>query len=396
MLVQRFTFKIVLKGRPDQTGKLPIQLRIIYKRQAILIPLRLSIHPQYFDKYTGRVKAKAEGSAAYNSEFLSLEVICSGYAQEVAAGTPFSRAELEARLGAVKHGQLTLYSYTEKIVQQLTDTGHIGNSKAYSKLLLILRREMSDIELASVSSEYIHALMSKLKKCGQSGNTIHFYVRTLRAVFNRARKERLIKASPFAEVTLAGLKEKTIKRAITKDSIQKIETYKPKTEGEQIAADIFLFSYYTRGINAADIVRLKWSDIGADNRLEYVRRKTGVRYSVRLHPKALDIIQRYKGADKVYIFGFVQSAMSEAKKYDRGLWLTKKVNARLKDICKDLGLPPLTFYAARHSWASALKHAGVSTSIIQAGFGHTSIRTTEIYLSEIDQSEIDQAELEAL
>lgn len=68
------------------------------------------------------------------------------------------------------------------------------------------------------------------------------------------------------------------------------------------------------------------------------------------------------------------------------------MNKRLKEIGEDLGLPlTLTTYVARHSQATVLKRAGVSTAVIREIMGHSSERVTQIYLDSFDNEQIDNA-----
>ena len=69
-----------------------------------------------------------------------------------------------------------------------------------------------------------------------------------------------------------------------------------------------------------------------------------------------------------------------------------KINKHLKEIGVRLNLPiPLTTYVARHSFATVLKRAGVSTSIISETLGHSSERVTQIYLDSFDNEQVDNA-----
>ena len=47
-------------------------------------------------------------------------------------------------------------------------------------------------------------------------------------------------------------------------------------------------------------------------------------------------------------------------------------------------------YVARHTWATTARNKNVPLSIISAGMGHSSEKTTLIYLTKIDNSIIDE------
>lgn len=67
-------------------------------------------------------------------------------------------------------------------------------------------------------------------------------------------------------------------------------------------------------------------------------------------------------------------------------------NKLLKRISKILDLDiSLSSYTARHSWATAARNHNVPISVISAGMGHTTEKTTQIYLASLESSVIDQA-----
>lgn len=71
-----------------------------------------------------------------------------------------------------------------------------------------------------------------------------------------------------------------------------------------------------------------------------------------------------------------------------------QVNRAIRAISERLGLPTsrLSFYTARHTYASALKVLGVSTEVISEALGHSNMKTTEIYLKQFEQGVLDQAD----
>jgi integrase len=111
-----------------------------------------------------------------------------------------------------------------------------------------------------------------------------------------------------------------------------------------------------------------------------------------MHPKALDIILKYKGSHPDYIFPILTTQISEKDKYNRINGILKTINKYLKKIGKYLKIEtPLTTYVSRHSYATILKRSGVSTSIISESLGHSNEKTTQIYLDSFENSQIDEA-----
>ena len=150
----------------------------------------------------------------------------------------------------------------------------------------------------------------------------------------------------------------------------------------------FLFSYYCRGLNFADLASLKWTNI-RDGFINYVRAKTKEEFDFKLHPEALKILDYYHvlegNSDDGYVFPILYKRHATVRSQrDRRLKILKRVNKDLKTMAGDAEIQKnLTTYVARHSYASALRIKGVSKEDIGKSLGHDSIKTTEIYLDEI-------------
>ena len=157
---------------------------------------------------------------------------------------------------------------------------------------------------------------------------------------------------------------------------------------ECLAIDLFTFSYFTAGINFIDMAMLERSNI-VDGQLTYYRKKTKKQIIIPLQDKAVEIIHKYNNERSPYLFPILSPFhKTEVQIANRLHKVLAKVNKYLKDIGDKLKLPlPLTTYVARHSYATVLKRAGVSTAIISESLGHKSIKTTQIYLKGFELKE---------
>jgi integrase len=133
-------------------------------------------------------------------------------------------------------------------------------------------------------------------------------------------------------------------------------------------------------------------------RLNYTRQKIGGDFSIRLMPPSLAIIEQYRAMTEIsstaYIFPILSTALHKTpqQRHNRCNKILGQVNRDLKVIGAAVSIAmPLTSYVARHSFASALKHSGVSTAIISEAMGHQDERTTQIYLSEFETNLVDAA-----
>ena len=160
----------------------------------------------------------------------------------------------------------------------------------------------------------------------------------------------------------------------------------------QFSIDIFAFTYYCGGINFIDTTNLTHVNI-IEGKLVYKRHKTNKLIKIPMQPQAIELIKKYHRKDSPYLFTILSDFHeTEIQKSNRIHKVIAKVNKWLKEIDEDLGLPlTLTTYVARHSQATVMKRAGVSTSVIREIMGHSSERVTQIYLDSFDNEQISEA-----
>lgn len=164
----------------------------------------------------------------------------------------------------------------------------------------------------------------------------------------------------------------------------------------EFARDIFLFSYFTAGINFKDIATLQHCNIEG-SRVYYTRHKTGKQLSCPLTVQAHQIIAKYttEEADSdQYVFPILDRKIhrTEQQMHNRMHKVLAHVNKGLREWSRLLGLKTtLTTYVARHTFASVLKRSGVSVALISESLGHSDLSTTQIYLDAFENEQIDQA-----
>ena len=251
-----------------------------------------------------------------------------------------------------------------------------------------------DIPFSDIDATWLKRYELWMKEQNLSVSTISTRVRHLRAVFNLAIAEHSIKNDcyPFHSYKVSKLYKQTAKRAISKKEVLKIMQYQGDTPMECLAIDVFVFSYLNAGINFIDIAKLKRSNI-VESQLIYNREKTKKLINVPLQQKAMEIIAKYENDKSPYLFPILTPFhKTEIQIANRLHKVLAKINKHLKEIGKKLKLPiPLTTYVARHSYATVLKRAGVSTSIISESLGHGSEKITQVYLDSFDNSQINDA-----
>ena len=271
-----------------------------------------------------------------------------------------------------------LFSFMESVIANLKTLGKIRTSETYAATLCSFKRfrENKDVPLDDMDSDMMMAYEAYLKNNGVSPNSSSFYMRNLRAVYNRAvEKELTSQRFPFKHV-YTGV-DKTVKRAVPLKVIKKIKemdfSMNPTFD---FARDMFLMSFYTRGMSFVDMAYL---------------RKTGQQLFIKWEKCMQEIVDKYDTSQSNYLLPIIKpfNDIDERKQY---IYAAHNINRCLKIIGKELGLSvSLTLYVARHAWASIAKSKNVPLSVISEGMGHDSEATTRIYLASLDTVAIDKA-----
>ena len=280
--------------------------------------------------------------------------------------------------------------YMQSIIRQQKAQGRHRTSETYAAAMksFMAFREGKDISWDCVTPALVKSYELWLKTKGVSLNTVSFYMRILRAVYNRAVNEGLaIDQHPFGQV-YTGV-AKTAKRGISTADIARIlHLDLSASPSRAFARDIFMFSFYTRGMSLIDIAKLKTDNV-RNGVLTYQRSKTGQRISVKWRKEMQAIVDRYHQQESDRLLPIITQETDIRKQYDTAL---HNINYNLKKIGKAVGLSiPLTMYVARHSWASAASQSNIPLHVISQCLGHDSEHTTQIYLSSIDVNQMDEA-----
>lgn len=287
--------------------------------------------------------------------------------------------------------ELSLFNIMQKSIIRLLQQNRIGTAKNYSAALGSFRnfRCNEDIPIDAIDYAVMEDYQSYLRMKGLTLNSISFYMRILRAVYNHSVESGIISdRKPFRHV-FTGM-EKTFKRAISIKNIRFIKdldlSFKPNLE---FARDMFMFLFYCRGMSFIDAAFLKKSDV-VDNVLFYRRHKTGQQLRIRMVPVIKDILERYSDSQSPYLLPIITVSGKDGRiQYEAAL---RRINNGLRTIAKMLGMDtPLTTYVTRHAWASIAKAKNIPITVISDALGHDSIATTQIYLASIDATMIDKA-----
>lgn len=303
---------------------------------------------------------------------------------------PFTADDVAYAFSGRHHG-LFFHVFMQEVINGLKRIGKIRTGETYSSALNSFMRFMEgkDVLLDDMNSDLMVAYEMWLRYSDISMNTISFYMRILRATYNRAVEKGLTtQRFPFKHV-YTGV-EKTMKRAVSLKVIKQISTLDLSLKpAKGHARDMLLFSFYTRGMSMIDMAFLKKKDL-SNGILSYRRKKTGQQLFIKWEPCMQEIVDRYNVPESPYLLPLIAiPGKDERKQY---INVSHRINRHLKSIGEILGLSvPLTHYVSRHSWASAAHSKNIPISVISEGMGHGSETTTRIYLSSLDTSTIDKA-----
>ena len=352
-------------------------------------PVAQSILVENTELNTDRQRYLTDISAKLYGEYRLLCRIISSFDKKA---EPYSADSIvnEYRLMAKEN---TLSAFMKTLINQLWQNRQSCTARNYQSTLRSFMRFRGgeDLPLDMMDATVIQSYEAWLKSRGICRNTSSFYMRILRAVYNRAVETNLVaQQHPFRHV-YTGI-DKTRKRAVNLDVIKSLK--KMDLTGKQsqsFARDMFIMSFCLRGISFVDLAKLRKTDVRGGY-LYYTRSKTRQSLCVKWEPVMQEILDRYKSQveSSEYLLPILSdNAASNHNAYRNA---QMRIGYNLKNIAKTLGLKEnLTLYVARHSWATVARDNNISVSIISEALGHDSELTTQIYLQSIQTSEVDKA-----
>lgn len=372
-------------------------LRVTKDRKRKYVSLGISVNPEHWDFSKNQPKAECP-----NREYIELLIAdkLKEYSAKIvelkATNQEFTSTTLVEKVCVNRVNRKTVGDLFREHISSLTASGRKSYALSIKQLYnsLIEFNGHLDIPFSEMDIVWLRRYEAFLRRKGLAENTIGIRFRTLRSIYNEAIEEDAVSAElyPFKKLKVSKLHQETAKRALSKEDIERVLSYKSTNRYMRFPIDIFAFTYYCGGINFVDIAHLTKANI-TDGRLIYKRQKTKKLIKIPLQPQAVALIEKYSNDESQYLFpilsDFHKTDIQQANRIHK---VISKVNERLKQIGKALNLPiALTTYVARHSQATVMKRAGVSTAVIREIMGHSSERVTQIYLDSFDNEQVDNA-----
>jgi len=406
--------KIILFDSPSKQlkdGTFPISLKVTHQRKRKYFSLNRYCTIKQWNKDDGKFRKNYKHHSSENDALEAIKTKAQKIIRDFDRyNKDFSFNAFEMEFVGTSVGSGLKEAFERKIEEKIKEK-KLGTAESYQSTLNVIIRFLKDtskytstnFNLTDISFKFLTDLEHWLRAENNCKDTsIAVYMRTLRAIVNKAIKEKVIKREHYAfdEYSIAErLNIDTQKRAITKDTINKIKALVlPEEKNLKFARDIFLFSFYTRGMNFVDIAYLTPVNI-VDGRLMYIRRKTKKPFNMKLLPQAQEIIDYYlanKETEGDFIFPVFNDAIhiSDKQKYTRRKTVLKLINKKLKEVAGmiDIDNLKLTTYVSRHSYATVLKDSKVPTAVISEAMGHQTEQITQTYLKQFENKELDQAD----
>ena len=396
-------------GKKGGPGKL--YLRIVHRCESRSVTTDYRIHPEEWDPVSRRI-LHPYGRTERGRQLYEIENSMIGdirrmdtVVDELERYGHYTADELMHRYRSVMTGN-TLRVCAERLAVNLEREGITRTAQAYrtASARLVAFNNGTDPHLDQLSAQLLGEFQYALKHDGLKPNTISFYMRTLRAIYNRAIAEG--RTPRRSENIFAGVytgAAPTRKLALTANELALLAAQDPTmTEGQPVdheplpqhlaqALAMFLFCYHARGMCFVDMAHLKKADLRGET-IAYQRQKTGQRIELLVLPAMRRIIDWFTPyvVGSPYIFPVLTDPTRDLDlQYTSGLRLQ---NIRLKKIAAKCGITKkFSTHCARHSWATIAKNANLPLAVISEGLGHANQQTTQIYLASLERSVLDNA-----
>lgn len=395
------SFKTVLRKKKLSTGKYPIYLRITKDRKSVFFRTPYTCLEKEWNKKQGKFNKNAPDYLRRNRILLKFIDRATDVVTNLEQEKGFYTLTDIENVIRIQSNPVykNIFAFWEEIISDLEKAGKTGNARVNSDTLKSVKNfsQNKSLTFEQITPAFLDKYEVSLRSNGGTDGGISVRMRTLRALFNLAIKREIIKPDiyPFTKYKISKLKGKGIKKALTLEEVQKIIKTDLSIHPKLVnAKNYFVFSFYTRGMNFADMMKLRWKDV-IDDQIYYTRAKTKTNFRIKILPPVQGILDFYKNRKNKtdYVFPILlKDELAPAQIENRKKKTLKQYNKDLKEIAALCGInKSVSSYVARHSYANCLKQKGIATDIISESMGHQNIAVTQAYLKELDNSLVDEA-----
>lgn len=393
------SIKLILKNKIRADGTFPIMLQIIKDGKTKLISTEISCLQSQWDG-----KELKKNHTNYQKRNLILTSIKSKALKIVdefnSDEIDFTLSDFEAKYRGDKiTSKITVYEHFQSVILLMNSSGRTGNARSYKDTCNSFFSYQKDVDLSfkNLNVTLLENYEAHLRSRGNQDSGIANRMRTLRAIYNSAIRNGIVKQElyPFDKYKISKLKSKGLKRALSREEIKRMLEVNIDNRPDLInAKNYFSFSYFTRGINFVDMMKLKKESVMED-KFEYIRSKTKGRFIVKILPPVRTILDYYLSRNNItdYVFPILlKNDLTPIQIENRKHKTLSKFNKDLKELAKLAEVDKnVTSYVIRHSFATNSKQIGISADVISQSMGHSNVNITNSYLKDFEDVIIDDA-----
>lgn len=384
--------------RRKKDGTYPVIIRLSHKGKTTSISTGYSVPEKSWDSKARKIRGSYAGYANVGRiNHLLLQKQTEGVdlitkLDESKEIQGLSINELKEKV--VGHSsKMTFLKYCDKLIEEFRSVGRVGNARSYLNVQREVKKFCNDIDFPfeELTYQFLRRFENVYLSRGLSQNGLAVYLRTIRAIFNRAIKDGYVGKEHYPFDNYKIKTKPTRKRAIGFNEIKKLVDLEIDSKDSLFnARNFFLISFNMMGAPFIDLAFLKVENIKAD-RIHYTRRKTGKHFNIKITDQLAALLGHYTfGKSKEdFILPIVKRSKLE-EQYKDIQWAQNRYNKQLKKLAREVGIDEtLTSYVSRHSFASLANNKEIPLSAISSMLGHQSIKTTQTYLADLSQDKID-------
>ena len=386
------------KSRILNNGSYPLVFQVIHNRRKKLLYTGYRMKEEVFDESEGKIMN------GVGSTFTATEVV------KMNRELRKMRNQIDIRIRQLERtreeftvediltqnafgtgkSQFYLLRYINVQIERKQELKKVGMAAAYKSTRSSLAKFIGrpDVRMSEVDLAFVRRYEDFLYSNGASGNTVSYYLRNLRSLYNQAVTDGYHPRGEYPFAKAQTRPAKTVKRALSRTDMQNLADLNLENEPElEFTRDLYLFSFYAQGMAFVDIVLLKKTDI-CNGVLTYSRHKSKQLIRIVVTPQMQGVIDKYN-TENEYLFPIISGEYASG--YQKYRLALGRINRHLKKIAVVADIKvPLTTYTARHTWATLARDYGAPISVISAGLGHTSEEMTRVYLKDFDVSMLNQ------
>ena len=384
---------IIDERRVTIDGNYPIKIRVTYNRVRKYYSTGKNLTMDEWDKLPeSKNKKLIEVKRDIQNSFDKVKEVV----QQLEYESNFTLENLNSQLG--KSVNDTLNTAFQSKIESLLQENRIGSYNYYKDTLKVIEEFAGKhIPFDYVTPAWLKKFEKHLLNTGRNYTTIGMRCRAIRSIVNDALSLGVIKEKQYSfghgkyEIPTGQGR----KLALTLQQIKMLVSYTDGAEATEHYRDLWFFSYLCNGINFADLITLKYSNI-QNNEIYFIRVKTINTAKVKkeicalITPEMQSIMDKWGNPDKspnAYIFNFLTGDETPMQIKTRIRDVVSNCNRHLRKIGKVIGIEGLSTYVARHSYATVLKRSGANISYISESLGHNDLKTTENYLASFEKEE---------